>query len=160
MIPHKSILIPGESSMEFKNTHDLIVELKRAKKESEYTIPRIEEEILRRGKSVSPSTLKRVFKEGSEDSPAGFSVDHTLIPIADVLLPKVDVPVAEGSPCSVEIELLKAELRVQTERVESLQARNDILEGRIAFLLEQIEKKDRRMDEKDELIRTLMEKVL
>ena len=42
MIPSKSILIPEESSMEFKNTHDLIVELKRAKKESEYTLEQIE----------------------------------------------------------------------------------------------------------------------
>lgn len=34
------------------------------------------------------------------------------------------------------------------------------LEGRVEFLLSQIEKKDRRMDEKDEIIRKLMEKVL
>lgn len=146
--------------MEFKTSHDLIVALKKAKKEAEYTIPRLEEEILKHGKSVSTSTLKRVFKDGSEDSTPGFSVEHTLLPIAEILLPPEDIPTPEGSPYSLEIELLKTELRVQTERAESILARNKILEDRVTFLLEQIEKKDRRMDEKDEIIRKLMEKCL
>ena len=34
------------------------------------------------------------------------------------------------------------------------------MEERIKFLLDQIEKKDRRMDEKDEIIKRLMDKVL
>ena len=160
MTAKPSLFEPGGAKMEFTSTRDLIIALKKAKKESEYTIPRIEEEIRRRGKSVSQSTLKRVFKEGSEDLGAGFSIDHTLIPIAEVLLPIEDVPELEDSEFSVELELLRAELRVQTERIESLQARNTHLENRITFLLEQIEKKDRRMDEKDAIIKQLMEKVL
>ena len=146
--------------MELQNSHDLIIALKQAKKDFEYTIPRIEEEILKRGKSVSPSTLKRVFKENSENSSASFNMDHTLLPIAEVLLPPEEVPIPENSPYSVELELLKAELRVQVERVESLIERNEILESRVSFLLEQIEKKDRRMDEKDDIIRQLMGKIL
>lgn len=148
------------SDMNFQNTHDLIVALKKAKNESEYTLPRIEEEIRRRGKSVSTSTLKRVFKDGSEDSGTDFSMEYTLLPIAEILLPSIEVPTPENSPCSIEIELLKAELRVQVEKNESLRERNEILESRITFLLEQIEKKDRRMDQKDELIRQLMQKCL
>ena len=148
------------SDMNFQNTHDLIVALKKAKNESEYTLPRIEEEIRRRGKSVSTSTLKRVFKDGSEDSGTDFSMEYTLLPIAEILLPSIEVPTPENSPCSIEIELLKAELRVQVEKNESLRERNEILESRITFLLEQIEKKDRRMDEKDELIKRLMQKCL
>lgn len=142
--------------MDFQSSHDLIVALKKAKMESEYTIPRIEEEIRRHGKSVSISSLKRVFKDGSEDSNTSFSVEYTLLPIAEVLLPPEDLPVPEGSPYSLEIEMLKAELRVQIERVESLIARNKILEDRVTFMQTQIERKDRRMDEKDEMIRKVM----
>lgn len=146
------------SKMEFQSSHDLIIALKKAKQESEYTIPRIEEEILRNGGSVSTSTLKRVFKEGSED--VFFNVEHTLIPIANVLLASEDLPTPDNSPYSAEIELLKAEIRVQAEKNESLRERNEILESRVNFLIEQIEKKDRRMDEKDEIIAKLMEKCL
>lgn len=146
--------------MELREPKDLILACKKAKAELEYTLPRIEEEILKHGKSVSPSTLKRVFKDGSEENAGSFSFDHTLRPIAEVLLQAAEVPTPEGSPYSVEIELLKAELRVQTERAESLLDRNEILEKRVDFLLTQIEKKDRRMDEKDEMIRRLMDQCL
>lgn len=143
--------------MELKKARDLIIALKKSKAELEYTIPRIEEEIRRHGKSVSISTLKRVFKEGSEDENAdSFSYEHTLLPIAEVLLDAEDIPTAEGSPYSLEIELLKADLRVQEERVESLLARNKILEDRVTFMQAQIERKDRRIDEREDIIRKVM----
>ena len=142
--------------MELQRSRDLILQLKKAKVEREYTMPRIEEEILKLGKSVSPSTLKRVFREGSENSASSFSFDNTLLPIAEVLLSAEDIPTPEGSPYALELELLKAELRVQTERVESLLERNRLLEDRVTFLLSQIERKDRRMDEKDDMIRKIM----
>lgn len=144
--------------MEFQSSHDLIIALKKAKRESEYTLPRLEEEILRNGASVSQTTLKRVFRKGSED--VFFNFEHTLMPIAAVLLSVKDLPTPKDSPYSGEIELLKAELRVQVEKIESLRERNEILESRVNFLIEQIEKKDRRMDEKDEIIKKLMEKCL
>lgn len=142
--------------MEYQRTRDLIIALKEAKRDLEYTLPRIEEELLRRGKSVSPSTLKRVFKEGSEDSGAGFNVEHTLMPLAELLLEKEDIAVPADAPCSIEIELMKAELRVQTERVESLLARNKLLEDRVTFMQTQIERKDRRIDEREDIIRKVM----
>ena len=142
--------------MELQRSKDLIAALKKAKAELEYTLPRIEEEIRRNGKSVSMSTLKRVFKEGSENTADSFSSEHTLLPIAEVLLDVEDIPTPDGSPYSLEIELLKAELRVQIERVESLEARNKLLEDRVTFLLQQIERKDRRMDEREEIIRKVM----
>lgn len=142
--------------MELQRSRDLIIAMKKAKSDSEYTLPRIEEEIRRRGNSVSISSLKRVFREGSEDNAAGFSFEHTLLPIAEVLLDAEDVPTPAGTPYSIEIELLKAELRVQAERVESLIARNQILEDRVTFMQTQIERKDRRMDEREEVIRKVM----
>ena len=148
---------PGGSCMELHKSRDLIIALKKAKAELEYTLPRIEEEIRKRGKSVSLSTLKRVFKEGSEDeSAASFSFEHTLLPIAEVLLDAEEIPTPEGSPYSLEIELLKADLRVQEERVESLLARNKILEDRVTFMQTQIERKDRRIDEREDIIRKVM----
>lgn len=141
--------------MEFQSSRDLVIALKKAKKEGDYTIPRIEEEIRRLGKSVSMSTLKRVFKDGSEDG-GSFDVEYTLLPIAEVLLNQEDIPVPEGAPFSVELELMRAELRVQVERVESLQARNKILEDRVTFMQQQIERKDRRLDEREDIIRKVM----
>ena len=142
--------------MELQRSKDLIISLKKAKADMEYTLPRIEDEIQKHGKSVSMSTLKRVFKDGSEDCASGFSFEHTLLPIAEVLLNAEDIPTPDGTPYSAEIEMLKAELRVQIERVESLLARNQILEDRVTFMQTQIERKDRRMDEREEIIRKVM----
>ena len=144
--------------MEFQSTHDLIIALKNARSaKPNLSLSRIEEEILLRGKSVSISTLKRVFKPGSEDSSASFSMEHTLLPIAEILLPPNDEDNEDSDDtASFEKELLKAELRVQIERVESLKASNKILEDRVSFMQTQIERKDRRMDEKDEMIRRIM----
>ena len=142
--------------MELQRSKDLIRDLKKAKLDLEYTLPRIEEEIRKNGKSVSMSSIKRVFKDGSEENAASFSFEHTLLPIAEVLLKAENIPTPEGSPYSVEIELLKAELRVQIERVESLVYRNKVLEDRVAFMQTQIERKDRRLDEREDVIRKVM----
>ena len=146
--------------MELQTQRELILQLKKAKDERQYTIQRLLEEILINGDSVSEASLKRVFKPGSEDESKTFNMEHTLLPIAKILLKPEEAPVPLDSPYASEIVLLKAELRVQAETVESLRSRNELLENRVTFLLEQIEKKDRRMDEKDEIIRKLMDKCL
>ena len=79
-----------------------------------------------------------------------------MLPIAKVLLRPEHTPTPEGSPYAGEIVLLKAELRVQAERVESLRDRNAILENRVDFMQHQIEIKDRRLDEREEIIRKVM----
>ena len=43
-------------------------------------------------------------------------------------------------------------IHVQNEEIARLHELKDHLESRITFLLEQIERKDRRMDKKDEII--------
>ena len=70
------------------------------------------------------------------------------------------MPTAPDSPYSKEIDGLKAVIHVQNEEIARLHEIKEHLESRITFLLEQIERKDRRMDEKDEIIRRLMEKCL
>lgn len=150
--------------MPMQKSRDLILALKKARKERGYSLTRVEEEILRRGKSLSDSTIKRVFKEGSEDAPSYPSYEHTLLVIAEVF-PEVWAFLDSSEPSgSHEVELLEMELRAQAGILESKLAQIKILEDRVAFMREQIdvlkkqiEIKDRRMDEREAVIRKVME---
>ena len=147
-----------DSCME--NKQELIRQLKEAKEMREFTYPRIIEHMEANGKYVSLSTLRRVFADGSELNANSFSYENTLLPIAEVLLNAEDVPTPTDSPYAKEIDALKAVIHCQNEEMVKLQDLKEHLESRVTFLLEQIEKKDRRMDEKDEIIRKLMDKCL
>ncbi len=145
--------------MEHTSAVELVLQLKDVKAKNEITYPRIMERIESNGKYVSLTTLRRVFAEGSEMNAASFSYENTLLPIAEAILSVEDVPTEPG-PCAHEIDALKAVIRVQNEEIARLHEIKEHLDSRISFLIDQIEKKDRRMDEKDEIIRKLMEKVL
>ena len=145
--------------MEHTPAQELIKQLKEAKIRREFTYPRIMEHMEQNGKYVSLTTLRRVFSDSSESIADSFSYENTLLPIAEVLLDAEDVPTNEN-PTAAQIDGLKAVIRVQNEELVKLQELKEHLEKRVTFLLEQIEKKDRRMDEKDEIIRKLMEKCL
>ena len=145
--------------MELSAKQDLIRQLKERKLKDEITYPRILERMEKNGKFVSLTTLRRVFADGSEANAASFSYETTLLPIAEALLSVEDVPTPD-SPYAKEIDALKAVLHVQNEEIARLHEIKEHLENRVTFLLEQIEKKDRRMDEKDEIIRRLMDKCL
>lgn len=144
------------SSMEQKSQKDRILHLKNAQVERQYTYPRIRDEVLRNGDTISESTIKRIFSPGSENEVKGFS-DYSLAVIEKVLLPPEQLPVPAESIYASEIGLIKAELRVQSERVENLQEHNKFLEERVAFLTEQVKIKDRRMDEREAVLRKVME---
>ena len=144
--------------MELTSAQALIRQLKEAKARNEVTYPRIMERLEKNGKFISLTTLRRVFADGSETT--NFSYDETLMPLAEVLLDVEDVPTPEDAPNAKEIDALKAVIHVQNEEIARLHDLKEHLEGRITFLLEQIEKKDRRMDEKDAMIQRLMDKVL
>ena len=146
--------------MEHTKAYELIKQLKDVKARNEITYPRIMERMEKNGKFVSLTTLRRVFADGSENSANSFSYENTLLPIAEALLEVEDVPTDANSPYAKEIDGLKAVIHVQNEEIARLHEMKEHLEARITFLLEQIEKKDRRMDEKDEIINRLMEKVL
>lgn len=150
----------GVSCMELTRAQELIRQLKEVKTRNEITYPRIMERIEKNGKFVSLTTLRRVFADGSESSAANFNYESTLMPIAEALLNVEDVPTPQDSPYAKELDSLKAVIHVQNEEIARLHEIKEHLESRVTFLLEQIEKKDRRMDEKDEIIRRLMDKVL
>lgn len=143
--------------MEHTPSSELIKEIKWIKKRDEITYPRIQEKLEKNGYFISMSTLRRVFAEGSED--VNFNYENTLLPIARVLMDFTQEPIRE-EPDAEEINGLRAIIRVQTEEIERLHELNEHLEARVTFLIGQIEKKDRRMDEKDETIRRLMDKLL
>lgn len=144
--------------MELTRAQELIKQLKEIKAKNEITYPRIMERMEKNGKVVSLTTLRRVFADGSELNADAFNYETTLMPIAEVLLKAEDVPTPPNSPYAAEIDGLKAVIHVQNEEIARLHDMKEHLEGRITFLLEQIERKDRRMDEKDEIIRQLMKK--
>ena len=146
--------------MELTRAQELIRQLKDVKEKNEITYPRIMERLEKNGKFVSLTTLRRVFAAGSEESASNFNYETTLLPIAEVLLNAEDVPTAPDSPYAKEIDALKAVIHVQNEEIARLHELKDHLEARVTFLLDQIEKKDRRMDEKDDMIKTLLGKVL
>ena len=141
--------------MELTRSQELIRQLKEVKQKNEITYPRIMDRMEKKGKFVSLTTLRRVFADGSETNANSFSYENTLLPIAEALLEPEDVPTEDP-----QIDALKAVIHVQNEEIARLHEMKEHLEGRITFLLEQIEKKDRRMDEKDEIIRKLMDKCL
>ena len=151
--------LSGVSEMELTRSQDLIRQLKEVKARNEITYPRIMERLEKNGKFVSLTTLRRVFADGSERLAENFNYETTLLPIAEALLNAEDVPTVD-SPYAAEIDGLKSVIHVQNEEIARLHEMKEHLESRITFLLEQIERKDRRMDEKDEIIRRLMDKVL
>lgn len=145
----------GGHELELTRSRELITQLKEVKKKDEVTYPRIMERIEAAGHSVSLSTLRRVFAEGSEANAASFSYEHVLLPIAGALLNVEDRPIPDDAPNAAQLEGMKAVIRVQNEEIARLLELKEHLEDRITFLLEQIDKKDRRMDEKDEIIKRL-----
>jgi len=154
---HDTILPTEVSRMELTRSQELIRQLKEIKTKNEITYPRIMERMEKNGKFVSLTTLRRVFADGSELNADSFNYENTLLPIAEALLNVEDLPTPADSPYAKEIDGLKAVIHVQNEEIARLHEMKEHLESRITFLLEQ---KDRRMDEKDETIRRLMDKLL
>lgn len=146
--------------MEHTSSYDLILQLKEAKKQKEFTYPRVMENLEANGYHISLTTLRRIFADGSENNASSFNYESILIPLAEVLLNAEDVPTPEDSPYAKEIDGLKAVIRVQNEEIARLHDIKEHLDDRIAFLISQISLKDKRMDEKDGIIKRLMDKVL
>ena len=161
---HEQITVKDEhmevSRVELTKSQELIKQLKEVKARNEITYPRLLERLEKNGKYVSLTTLRRVFADGSENSANNFNYESTLLPIAEVLLNAEDVPTRPDSPYAQEIDALKSVIHVQNEEIARMHDIKEHLENRITFLLSQIELKDKRMDEKDEIIRRLMDKCL
>ena len=126
-----------------EKTRQIILKLKEVKLERNLTDPQIHRMVQEKGYNVSLSSVVRVFKEGSEDQ--GFRYEDTVQPIAATLL-ETDEPPREVS--GVE--------ETQAEALRQLvQLKNSIIEEKdkqIAYLKNQVEFKESRMQQQDTLL--------
>ena len=157
------------SQMELSTAQEIVVKLKAVQEQQHLTVPQIKKMVEDTGAFVSETTLRRVFAKNSEIEDS-FSYQSTLRPIAQALLIE-DVLSSGDDVMKAKIEGLEVIMAQKNEIIESLRMQIAKLkadheqrcreyEQRMDFLRDQIEKKDRRMDERDEMIRRLMEKCL
>ena len=142
----------GGSPMEIKAA-DMIKEIKEIKEENDITYAEIMDQMELLDSSLVPSlsTVRRVFRSGSETHASSFNREQILEPIYNAVLVLNKSP-RGTSVHDMEIKALKSVLRVQAEEIDRLMEFNSHLEDRVKFLVGQVR-------EKDELIKKLMEKV-
>lgn len=165
------------------DTKDIIIQLKKVREEKGLSYSNILELMERNGDYLSKSTLSRVFSEGSEE--VSFNYEVTIRPIANALL---DIENIEQED-SREVQAMKSILKFKAERIEDLERQIEKLELALAeekikchekldevrkeyqqntaFLREQIDFKDKRMDQlleavfqKDAQFKEMLELVL
>lgn len=165
------------SILEFINIKDTVLKLKAAREAENLSINDILVKLELSGANISESTVRRVFRDNSENE-GGFTYVRALKPIVDVLIPEDELETSDDPALLEKYELLHAVMKEKNRMIEELQSKNDALtsrneeltrridefrkeyDKRISFLRDQIEKKDKRMDDKDVMIQKLMEKVL
>lgn len=143
---------------------DLIIQLKQYRDEHGFSHKRIVDIVCEYAEQnntddyVSLSTVKRVFREGSEDDDS-FNFDLTIRPIAAALLGAESV-----SPKAHDKELSISLLRYKNERIQQLEKQlaeeRELANRRVDFLKEQIAIKDSYLQKKDELITMMIEAAL
>ena len=144
-----------------ESPQEIILYIQRSKEANKITYMDIMEKMaeLDECTMVSLSTLRRVCRQGAELKASSFNYNEILIPIYNAVKALVASP-KEKTEHDVELDGYKAVIRVQNEELDRLIELKEHLEERVAFLLEQIERKDKRMDQKDEIIKRLMDKCL
>lgn len=143
---------------------DLIIQLKQYREEHGFSLKRIVDIVSEYAEQnntddyVSLSTVKRVFRDGSEDDDS-FNFDLTIRPIAAALLGLESV-----SPKAHDKELSISLLRYKNERIQQLEKQledeRETSNRRVEFLKQQISVKDGYLQKKDELITKLIEAAL
>lgn len=139
-----------------QNTKDIIIQLKKVREEKGLSYGKIIELMEKNGDFTSKSTLSRLFAEGSENET--FNYESTIRPVANALL---DIEEIEDDD-NADTGAMKALLKYKIERIEELERalaeekvkyheRLDDLrvdhKRRIDFLINQIELKDKRIDQ-------------
>lgn len=159
----------NEPVLELNATQEIIVSLKAVQSKQNLSIPQIKKMVDATGTYLSPTTLRRVFAEGSEENDS-FSYENTLRPIAKALLSNHSL-YTEDEVVLAKYEMYEAICRHKDDIIENLRKQLEALrdehdarckecEGRMDFLMHQIDLKDARMERKDKIIDKLLEKVL
>ena len=148
--------------MDKNETREIIIALKATQKERKLAISDIMDLLSDIKSPLAPTTVRRVFKEGSEDNDS-FNYNSTLKPLIEAL--------AVHGKSDAEAQLLLATNQYKDRMIDDLQIRQERMreqfekrcaeyETRMAFLRDQIELKDTRMDRKDQMIEKLLDQVL
>lgn len=171
MMEEPSNLDQGVSKLEFINLKEIVLKLKAVKEKDHLSISDIMERLEESGSSLAESTVRRVFRDNSEND-LGFTYAKVLKPIADVMLDE-ELETANDPALFEKNEALHAIVREKNREIEALQEKIETLENRIEEirqqhedsrtvfenridrLWDQIHLKDKRMDEKDVIIRDL-----
>lgn len=137
------------------NCRDLILKLKEVKDEKSLSLGEIEARTEANGEHVSIASLSRVFAEGSENS--SFRYEGTLKPIANAIL---DIDTIEDD--DLDTQALKIMLQYKADKIKDLENQLDheklkahekldkeraTFNRSIDFLKNQIELKDKRIDQ-------------
>lgn len=163
------------SNMEFINLHDIVLKLKAVKDKEDLSIADISRLLDSIGCHLADSTIRRVFRDNSENE-LGFTYQKVVKPIAEVLLEgeeTIDDPalLEKNEALQSIIKEKNREIEVLQSKIDDLIAANDelkiriddiraVYDKRVSDLWDQIHIKDKRMDEKDEIIKRLMDKCL
>jgi len=128
-----------------------IKEMKQIKEEYKITYDDImvEMERLDSSRVVSLSTLRRIFRDGSEQKASSFNYEEIIIPAYNAVK-NLDKKPSPSSPFELELQGYKNVIRVQNEELDRLIELKEHLDNRVNFLIDQIKLKD-------ELIKKLMD---
>ena len=146
----------------------MIREMKEIKSNSKLTYDDImvQMEKLNSSTVVSLSTLRRVFRDGSESKASSFNFEEILTPIYNAVKELEGKP-SPSSPFEIELQGFKNVIRVQNEELDRLIELKEHLDNRVDFLVGQVKTKDemiqnlmKKLDEKDAMIQRLMDKYL
>ena len=140
--------------------HDIIVSIKNAVKEKELSSDALIKLVFQKtGVWLSPATIGRILADDSEEK--GFN-SKTLDAIQRALLS--EMAVSDDETVNETYKLYEASLTYKDAEIEELQSKIEELkaahEKELMFLHHQIDKKDERMDRKDQIIDKLLSQVL
>ena len=137
-----------------KKAVEIIKDAKRIKSETKVTYENILEQMEELDPStvISRSTLRRIFREGSEAKASSFNYEEILVPVDNAMQALSKKP-KQASERDHELEAYKAIIRVQDEEIDRLMDINKLLQDRVEFLVKQV-------DNKDQIISQLIEKAL
>ena len=145
------------------NTKEIILKLKEVREEKGLSYGDILEIMEKQGDFISKSTLSRLFAEGSENS--SFKYEETIRPIAKALL---DIETIEETD-DMDVQAMKSLLKYKMQLIEDLEKKIEALNNDVAkeklkyhekidkerenfqkslnFCREQIDLKDKRIDQ-------------
>ena len=136
----------GGSPMENRPV-EIIREMKAIKQKYKLSYMDIMEKMAEIDEStmVSLSTLRRMFRDGSELKANSFNFEEILMPVYDAVK-ALDKNPPEKTEFDRELDGYKAVIRVQNEELDRLLELKEHLDERVEFLVKQIEKKDKLID--------------